>query len=129
LYSDHFQSLRFVSERQLTDILQSSSSLKQRYVADELLVHLSVMDQVSTTEVQNLLTAAIDNAQSQQIIYLQDSSIRIDQKLRSLLIRLMMVKEPDPIKSAGTIDIIYIFRFQRQFFRQKFRHKNNLSFF
>jgi hypothetical protein len=105
LPSDYFQSLRFVSERQsvelLTDILQSSLSSNTA----ELLVHLTVINQVSATEVQNLLIAAIDNARSQQIVDLWDSSIRIDQKLRSLLIRLM-VKEPDSIKSGGTIDII-----------------------
>ncbi len=68
-------------------------------------MHLTVINQVPATEVQNLLTAVIDNSRSQQIVDLWDSSIRIDQKLRSLLIRLM-VKEPDSIKSGGTIDII-----------------------
>jgi hypothetical protein len=105
LSSDYFQPLRFVSERQsvelLIDILQSSLSSN----AAELLVHLTVINQVSATEVQNLLIAAIDNAQSQQIVDLWDSSMRIDQELRSLLIRLM-VKEPDLIKSGGTIDTI-----------------------
>ncbi len=69
LSSDYFQSLRFVSERQsvelLIDMLQSSLSLKQRYIAAELLVHLTTIGQVSATEVQNLLTKTIDNVQSQ----------------------------------------------------------------
>jgi hypothetical protein len=80
LPSDYFQPLRFVSKRQsvelLINILQSSLSSNTA----ELLVHLNIINQVSATEVQNLLTAAIDNAQSQQIVDLWDSSIRIDQK-------------------------------------------------
>ncbi len=53
-------------------------------------MHLTVINQVSATEMQNLLIAAIDNARSQQIVDLRDSSIRADQELGSLLIRLMV---------------------------------------
>ena len=64
-HPDYFEQLRFVSERQsielLTDTLQSSLSLKRRYTAAELLVQLTVLDQVSAIEVQNVLTAAIDD--------------------------------------------------------------------
>jgi hypothetical protein len=105
--SDYFQPLRFVSERQsvefLTNILQSSLSLKQRYVAAELVVHLTVVDQVSATEVQNLLTTTIDHTRSQQIVDLQ-----IDRKFKSLLIHLMM-KEPSRITSRDKIILLCIF--------------------
>jgi hypothetical protein len=81
-------------------MLQSSLSLKQRYITAELLVHLTAIDQVSATEVQILLTKTIDNAQSQQIVDLQ-----IDHKFKSLLVRLM-VKEPDPISLGHNTDMI-----------------------
>jgi hypothetical protein len=103
LSSDYFQSLRFVSEYQsvelLIDMLQSSLSLKQRYIAAELLVHLTTMGQVSATEVQNLLTKTIDDVQSQKII-----DLKIYHKFKSLLLRLM-VKEPDPV-SLGEIIVM-----------------------
>jgi hypothetical protein len=108
-YSDQFESLRIVSDREsvelLTNILQSSLSLRQRCAAAELIVHLTVIDQVSASDMQNLLTAAIDDVQSQQIVGSRDFSYKPDEKLRSLLICLM-VTESKPMKSGGTIDVI-----------------------
>jgi hypothetical protein len=95
-YSDYFEPLRTVSERDSVEILvntlQSSLSLEQRYAAAELLVHLTVIDQVSATEVQNLLTTAIDDIQSQQIVVVSIFSVEPDEKLRNLLIRLRLVR-------------------------------------
>ena len=94
LDSSYFEQLRSVEDRQsvdlLTSTLQSSLSLRKRYAAAELLVRLTVIDQVSATEVQNLLNAAVDSVQSQELIDSSDSLIEYDQKLRYLLLRLMV---------------------------------------
>jgi hypothetical protein len=105
----HFKNLRFVSERQLiellSNILQSSLSLKRRCAVAELLVELTVFDQVSTIEVQNLLTAAIDDPRSQQCLELNRETNRADQELRRLLIQLM-IKEQYQIQSRREIDMV-----------------------
>ncbi|CAF1165373.1 unnamed protein product [Rotaria sordida] len=107
--SDHFAQLRFVSERQsnqlLIDALQSSLSLTRRCAAAKLLVHLTVVDQVSVIEVQNLLSAAIDDPYSQQFLNFDHQDIRADWKLKNLLIRLM-VKPSNRQHCGATIDMI-----------------------
>jgi hypothetical protein len=105
-FSEHF---RFVSERQaielLADALRSSSSVRRRCAAAELLVKLTVLGQVSAIEVQNLLSGAIDDLQSQQFIDSKLRTDRTDSELKRLLLQLM-AKEPDSMRCGGTIDMI-----------------------
>jgi hypothetical protein len=104
-----FEQVQFVSERQsielLFNTLQSSLSFKRRCAAAELLVELTVLDQVSAIEVQKLLTAAIDDPRSQQCLKLNGGTTRADRELRRMLIQLM-VKGQYELQFGREIDMV-----------------------
>ena len=87
--------LRFVSDRRsievLFNIFQFSLSLRQRHTAAELLLRLASLDHVSITEVQRILTAAIEDPRSQHYRFIsQYSRSTFDYKLTALLVRLLV---------------------------------------
>jgi len=88
--------LRFVSDRRsievLFNIFQFSLSLRQRDTTAELLLRLASLDHVSITEVQRILTAAIEDPRSQHYRFISQysRSTLFDYKLTALLVRLLV---------------------------------------
>ncbi len=80
--------------------------MKQRYCAAKLLVHLTLLDQVSTIDVQNLLFKVINDPFSQEFIDKNDLSSRLDQKLKLLLTRLLIKEEDNNAQPIKTIERI-----------------------
>ncbi|CAF4543978.1 unnamed protein product [Rotaria socialis] len=111
-YDHLIKSLRVVSGRQpielLLNILSSAKSLKQRYVAAELLVHLASLNHVSVNEVGKLLNAAIEDPSSQQFLDLGSENTRADYKMKRLLLSLLAEQDCSGRVDFGNIDMINV---------------------
>jgi hypothetical protein len=75
------------------------------YHAAKLLVHLALLDRISTTDVQNLLIVAIDDPWSQQFNK-YDPQTSVDDMLKSLLIRLLIKEEDNKVETVKNIDML-----------------------